>query len=306
MTIDHFEYSFYGALARIELLSRQGSAFQDFFVLVGGYRWSPDFEGRRAQGAIGDKKCDGYRASDETVFQCYAPRQMQPRPLCAKIKEDFFGALRHRSTTPIKKWILVHNDQDQLPTEAHELIIRLRRKVKTVAIEIMGPDILLATIMEIRKDRLMLLFPHGLSSRDLRSINYKDIDQLIDTLGDLELPIGSPSPTPPSNQKIAHNRFSADVTSILKTGFLVQRKFADYFSGTSRSEVGDRLAEKFKRLYASRAVAGGDADEIFFALTEAVGGLATDKRRRAAIVGLIAYMFHSCEIFEDAPQGATP
>ena len=91
------------------------------------------------------------------------------------------------------------------------------------------------------------------------------------------------------------------MSGILRGSFIVQRRFANYFADTSRAEVGNRLAEKFKRLYAEKKAQGIDADQIFFALTEAVGGLACEKVRRAAIVGLVTYMFHSCEIFEDAP-----
>src|SRR5258708_5858476 len=74
MSLERFELSFYAALARNELLKRRGSSFQDFFIEVGHHRWAPDFEGRRTQGRVGDKKCDGYKPSDQTVFQCYAPR----------------------------------------------------------------------------------------------------------------------------------------------------------------------------------------------------------------------------------------
>jgi hypothetical protein len=302
MTIDRFEFNFYTALARLELLKRQANAFQEFFVDVAHYKWAPDFEGRRPQGAVGDKKCDGYRPSDQTVFQCYAPRQMFPRPLCSKIKEDYFGALRHGQTTPIKKWALVHNDHDELPTEAHELIIKLRRRIACVSIDVMGPTHLLSLIMELPREKLMLLFPQGLSGKDLRSISYRDIDDLIASLGGLEPEHGGERPDPPSSEKIAFNRFSDDVASILRTGFLVQRRFFDYFASTSRSTVGNRLAEKFKKLYAARAAAGDDADQIFWALAEAVGGLATERPRRAAIIGLIAYMFHSCDIFENPPK----
>jgi len=304
MTIEHFEFQFYAALARYELLKRQGAAFQDFFVEVAHHKWSPDFEGRRPQGSLGDKKCDGYRPSDETVFQCYAPRQMLPRPLCSKIKEDYFGALRHGRTTPIKKWTLVHNDHEQLPTEAHELILKLRRRVACVSIDIIGPENLLQLIMGLPKDRLMLLFPQGLSAKDLRSISYRDIDELIESLGSLDLETASGRPEPPSSEKIAYNDFSEHVAAILRSGFLIQRKFFDYFANTSRSTVGNRLAQKFKKLYAARTAAGDDADQIFWALTDAVGGLSTEKPRRAAIIGLIAYMFHSCDIFENPPKQA--
>lgn len=305
MILDHFEFNFFSVLARNALLSKQGTAFQDFFVEFGHYRWAPDFEGRRAQGKLGDKKCDGYRPSDCTVFQCYAPRAMQAAPLCKKIEEDYLGALSHAATTPIKKWTLVHNDPEELPTTAHELVISLRAKRNAVPIEIMGLVPLLSTIMELPRERLQLLFPHGLTARDLRQINYRDIDELIESIGVLEYePVATP-PEAPSASKITHNGFSESVASILKAGFLVQPKFASYFADTSRATVGNRIAERFKLLYRANADAGMDSDQIFFSLAEAVGGLASEKSRRAAIIGLITYMFHSCEIFEDAPAGVS-
>jgi hypothetical protein len=301
MILDQIEHNFYSLLARYALLSKQGNAFQDFFVELGHHRWGPDFEGRRPQGRIGDKKCDGYRPSNCTVFQCYAPRAMQPTPLCAKIKADCNGAVSHAATTPIKKWVLVHNDPEELPTLAHELVIALRAEHSPLLIEILGFVPLLSTIMELPREKLMLLFPNGLTSRDLRQVSYRDIDELIDSLGTLG-DEGIPSePDAPSSRKIAHNRFSPEVEGILKAGYIVQPRFEAYFADTSRAVVGNRIAERFKLLYAKTVNTGLDSDEIFFALADAVGGLATDKRRRATIIGLITYMFHSCEIFEDIP-----
>lgn len=301
MILDHLEHNLYSVLARYALLSKQGTAFQDFFIEIGHHRWSPDFEGRRPQGRLGDKKCDGYRPSDCTVFQCYAPRSMAPTPLCSKIDADYHGAISHKVTTPIKKWVLVHNDPEELPTRAHELVISLRAKNPSILIDILGFVPLLSVIMELPREKLMLLFPNGLTSRDLRQINYRDIDSLIESLEPLEADGIAGQPDAPSSRKIAHNKFSPEVEGILKAGFIVQPKFESYFADTSRAIVGNRMAERFKLLYAESANAGLDSDEIFFALADAVGGLATDKRRRATIIGLITYMFHSCEIFEDVP-----
>ena len=301
MSLEQLELNFYAALARNELLKRRGSAFQDFFVEVAHHSWGPDFEGRRAQGRVGDKKCDGYRPSEQAVFQCYAPRDMQPRPLCEKINNDYCGAVGNHDYTPIRKWVLVHNDHEELPTEAHELIIKLRGAKNAIPIEIWGPDHLLALIVELPREKLTLLFPNGLAADDLRKIQYRDIDELVRSIGELSIDSPEPNVDPPSSQKIAHNGFSDPVAAILKAGFLVQRRFADYFADTSRAVVGNRLAEKFKQLYAHMKSQGRDADQIFFALTDAVGGLACERPRRAAIVGLVTYMFHSCDIFEDAP-----
>jgi hypothetical protein len=231
---------------------------------------------------------------------------MRPKPLCSKISEDYIGALANAEATPVRKWVLVHNDTEELPTEAHELVITLRNGKGAVPIEIWGPEPLLIIIMEIPRERLVLLFPHGLAAQDLRRIQYRDIDELIESIGDLEPDSLLGPPYAPSPQKIAHNGFSDAVSAIFKGGFLVQRRFATYFADTSRAVVGNRIAERFKRLYADMKSQGLDADEIFWALTDAVGGLACAKPRRAAIIGLVTYMFHSCEIFEDvAPELAS-
>lgn len=233
-----------------------------------------------------------------------APREMQPRPLCGKIEEDYRGALAHHATTPIKRWILVHNDWEELPTEAHELVIRLRAEEDGVPIEIWGPEPLISRVMELSAAKLALLFPNSLSSADLRKIQYRDIDELIESIGELTGDATYDNIDAPTSMKIAHNAFSDSVSIILRGGFLVQRRFANYFADTSRAVVGNRLADKFKALYREKKRAGLDADQIFWALCEAVGGLACEKPRRAAIVGLVTYMFHSCDIFEDVPTKA--
>lgn len=297
-----FELNFYGALARNEILSRRGSSFQDFFVEVGHHSWAPDFEGRRPQGRIGDKKCDGYRPSSQTVFQCYGPREMRPPVLVAKIEDDYRGAVNNHQHTPIKHWVLVHNDFEDLPTTAHEKVIELRNEDGAVPIDIWGPLALLTLVMGLPREKLALLFPNGLDADDLRKIQYRDIDDLIQGLGDPSYDPSIANVDAPTSKKIMHNNFSEEVTGILKAGYLVQRRFTEYFADTSRAEVGNRLASNFKRIYASKRDAGLEADQIFFALTDAVGGLACEKPRRAAIIGLVTYMFHTCEIFEDVPK----
>ena len=302
--LERFQHNFYLALARNEILSRKGTAFQEFFVEVGHLCWHPDFEGRRAQGSIVDRKCDGYRPSSATVFQCYGPRETKPGPLCTKIAEDYEGAVGNHKSTPIKNWVLVHNDWEELPTTAHETVIRLREKYN-VPIEVCAPQNLISLIMELPLNKLMLLFPHGLDTKDLRKIQYQDIDELIASIGPLTPEPLTSGVQAPSAKKLAHNNFSDGVIGILKGGFLVHPRFSAYFADTSRAVVGNRIAEKFKKLYAAQKMAGVEADQVFFALVEALGGLATSKLRSAAIVGLVSYMFHTCEIFEDVPKAAT-
>jgi hypothetical protein len=227
---------------------------------------------------------------------------MEARKLLNKINEDFEGAVEHRDTTPLSCWTLVHNDHDGLPTEVHELVIKFRATHEGIKVEIWSPETIITTIMEIPIGQLRLLFPEGLSSQELRKITYKEIDELIESLGSLDPETDFSSPEAPSKKKIAHNGFSSSIAEMLKGGLLVEKRFGDYFRETSRAFVGNRLAERFKQTFKNKLADGCDSDEIFYHLIDSVGGLNCEKKRRAAIIGLISYLFHTCEIFENPPM----
>ena len=79
-------------------------------------------------------------------------------------------------------------------------------------------------------------------------------------------------------------------------------RFTEYFGDTSRLDTGNRIAERFRREYALRRGNGQSPPQIFFGLLNMVGqGLDCEPKRQAAIIGLIAYLFHTCEIFEPVP-----
>jgi hypothetical protein len=58
------------------------------------------------------------------------------------------------------------------------------------------------------------------------------------------------------------------------------------------------VSERFKREYRRRKEAGQTAKQIFFGLVELGGGLDCDEKRSSALLGLMGYLFFSCEIFE--------
>ena len=63
----------YGLNFKNVFLTEKGKAFESFFARVMTCGFTGDFQPVRPYGAQGDLKCDGFRASDGTVFQCYAP-----------------------------------------------------------------------------------------------------------------------------------------------------------------------------------------------------------------------------------------
>ncbi|WP_247896638.1 hypothetical protein [Azospirillum argentinense] len=93
--MDETQRSFYGLMFENAYLREKGKAFETLFARVMGHGFVGDFEPVRPYGPKGDLKCDGFRPSDGTVFQSYAPDTMKLEALLAKMDEDFNGAVAH-------------------------------------------------------------------------------------------------------------------------------------------------------------------------------------------------------------------
>src|SRR5690349_1168859 len=93
-------------MIKFALLDKKGAAFEQFFTAAAIELWGDDFEPWKPQGKYGDYKCDGYRRSTQTVFQCNAPEQFVARDVEGKIEKDFEGA-RAAFGNRMKVWIFV-------------------------------------------------------------------------------------------------------------------------------------------------------------------------------------------------------
>ncbi len=82
--MDDVQRAFYGLNFQIAFLGEKGKAFEAFFARVMAHAFSGDFQPVRPYGNKGDLKCDGFRVSDGSVFQCYAPDSMKIRKLLTK------------------------------------------------------------------------------------------------------------------------------------------------------------------------------------------------------------------------------
>jgi len=141
------------------LLQHRGQAFEDFFVKAANVLWGQDFEPWRTQGSFGDMKCDGYRISEKTVFQCFAPEQFVASKVLNKIQSDFSGA-RDSFGNKMQKWVFVHNHKGGLPTKADMYVLELRDEHPNIKIEIWTPDNLIQLLLDLPNNKLGNLFPH--------------------------------------------------------------------------------------------------------------------------------------------------
>jgi hypothetical protein len=280
-----------------KILSSLGNAFQDLFGNIAEAVWSVDFERRRPQGSFGDQKCDGYKVSEKCVFQCYGPRELLGSKAKTKIAEDFQGALKHFGAN-MQKWVFVHNDLEGPPTEAHNAIIELRSANPNLKIEMWGPNQLMGMVCNAPIAALKTVVPVFPLPRSIRHLLFKDLDAIVSHIDGVE-PKSGQTITAPSREKLEHNNLSDYIEGMLRHGQMAAARIEEYFRETTRAEKGEKIAEFFRREYKDCKAKGSHPDSIFQRLIDLAGGLARPPNEIAVVIGLVAYFFHSCDVFEN-------
>lgn len=301
LDLDDTQISFYGLRFENAFLREKGKAFETFFARVMGHGFPGDFEPVRPYGPRGDLKCDGYRGSDGTVFQSYAPDAMKLDQLLAKIDEDFHGALLQWGSR-MRRWAFVHNDMRGLPAEANRKMADLRAANPAVAIDVIGYPELREIAMRLAVHQLQDLFGDVPSQRTMEKLDFAALSPVLAAIQRRE-PEAEPPLTAPSPEKLEANALSTDAAGLLRQGRRREKLVEEFFAAWPDPGFGEEIAEAFRQHYAKlKAVALGP-DEIFGELQSFAGGMSGPPSRQAAVLAVMSYFFERCDIFEDAASG---
>lgn len=298
MKPDILQRAFYGCAFKMAFLDKRGTAFQDWFVKIAGYAYGPDFEEVKPYGPQGDLKCDGLRRSTGTLFQCYAPDRYEDKKTIPKITTDFLGAVTHWPGV-LQAWAFVHNDRNGLSPDVTRCFTDLRAKHAAVEISPWAEPELRDLALGLPLHQLEDLFGYVPSLPVLDSVGFEQLRPIIDAIKpkpqnlDAEL-------TPPSEQKIEHNRLSVDTVEMLRLGRRKEARVQDYINRMVRPIVAEEIAEAIRQQYRSLKELGLQADEIFSHLQRFVG-FDGEPSRQAAALAVLCYFFERCDIFEDLP-----
>ena len=300
--MDDVQKAFYQVLCHVAFLEKKGTEFQDWFVKLAGYAFGPDFEAVRPYGNQGDLKCDGRRVSTGTFFQCYAPDQMTAAKLNRKIDQDFRGAYAHWGAD-MKQWVLVHNDMRGLPPSSAKLIARLRSEHCNVRIEVwLEPKLQeLAAVLPLAAQQAV--FGFSPSKTGMETLMLDDIRPVIDALQRTDPEPGQEPLTPPSVDKLARNSLSDDAAGLLRLGRRKEALVDTWFRKSPNAELGERIAEAFRRRYAQLKETDRSADGIFTHLQQYAGSGGEPKQQNAALA-VLSYFFERCDIFEDPEEAS--
>lgn len=302
MSLDPVQSSFYSLHFKVAFNVKKGMEFQDWFVLLAGYAFGPDFEEVRPYGPKGDLKCDGRKISTGTIFQSYAPYLMKDTDLSAKIVEDFKGAHKNWGDA-MKGWVLVHNDGRGLPPAGTIALDALRKEHPSILIEVWSEPELHAIHTTIPLSGQEALYGFAPSLRLVDGLALADLVPIIESLAMAEPSAVDPPLHPPSVDKLRKNHLSSEAAVLLQMGRRKSGLVSVFFKRGARVELGEKIAQAFRDRYALLRELGLPADAMFAQFQDYAGAKGNPKTQGAALA-VITYFFDSCDIFEDpdAPE----
>ena len=111
--------------------------------------------------------------------------------------------------------------------------------------------------------------------------------------------------TPPSVDKLEKNSLSEDAAELLRVGRLKEALVETWFMKDRRADLGEQIAEAFRRRYARLRDTGYSPDEIFGHLQQ-YAGAGGEPRRQTAVLAVLSYFFERCDIFDDPEVSHDP
>jgi hypothetical protein len=282
---------------RTAFLEKKGTEFQDWFAKLASDAYGADFEVVRPYGNQGDWKCDGRRVSSGTVFQCYGPEAPTDKKTIEKIDTDFAGATA-KWPNFLKVWIFVHNHTGGQPPAVVDHLDKLRLKHPEIHFEIWGESELRVLHGMMSAAAKLAMYGPVPTAATVSGLVLQDLQPVIDVLEKREPNPNDPLPSPPSVLKLEKNALSIEAAGLLQLGRPKTRLVEMYFHKTGPVELGEKIAEAFRKKYSQLKAIGLEPDQIFSYLQE-FAGVKGEPKRQAAAMAVMTYFFDRCDIFED-------
>jgi hypothetical protein len=296
-----FSVYYHSLMFKVACHEKKAAEFQTFFEAI-MQKHDPTFIVVEPSGDEGDWKCDGFSQATGTIFQCYAPKDLDLTAAKAakKIRDDFAGA-KDKWKKKMLEWTFVWSGDGRLPPQATDALLDLKSDNPKFPIHDMGREALwqiVKNLPELERVALLGVVPSVEQATEttaaevqtlLNFLARQHIDLLTDTLDLTEL-----------SEKISKNNLSIDVQALIQTGLPVARVAQNYTrkhpDSDFQSLIANALASKYRELKISGA---SDPDYIFWEIVSYVsqGGDKGPKTFWAA-VGIVTLIFQLCDIFE--------
>ena len=300
MQVDDVQRIFYDREFRHAFLTKRGEEFQTWFQELAEHAYGPDFEAVRPYGSQGDHKCDGRQISTATIFQAYAPDHLVAARAEAKIKDDFDGAVERWPN--MRNWVLVTNQERGLPPSTVTLLDHLRDTNPNVSIKFWTQTELRRLTHQFSLMDWRDIFGDVPGQREWDAIAIPDVKEVLDDLDVRDPEPGQEPLRPPSADKLSRNELSAEAADLLRLRRRKEHVVEQYLRRTPKVDLGERIAETFRQLYARLRDRGTPPDEIFGTLQQHAGAKGGAPKRQAVGLAVLSYYFERCDIFEDGER----
>ena len=174
----------------------------------------------------------------------------------------------------------------------------------TVTILAWGCTQLWDELIRLPKLSLAEAFGTDATQFDLVAVSLDDVQRVVSRLESSDFPLQLQTPELPDVHKLEFNDLTGAVQASLQAGRMLDAKVERLFSGSPTNvEWGERVAEAFRRHYRRHRDAGTEPNRLFDLLLEYAGWAAREPARgNAAVLAVLSYFFHRCDIFENPPN----
>lgn len=299
--VNNHDWEWQKLKAESEFKELDGDAFEDRFQQIAKRLWKGDFTPTIPMGRRGDLKCDGFRHSTGTVYQCFGPRygQVNVNRALAKISEDMRGAKEHWGEQ-LREWKFVVNVyRDKVPPEIVRYIAELSSKLGVEGAPLNRSDIL-DLIKQLSETDRIALFGRAPRSTDITRITYDNIGQAMAKIR-RAIATDPREPVPLATSladKVEFNALSAACRHFLSIGQSGVPKVEQYLANHPDLEEPERMAQDFKARYRECVAEGLEPDDIFAEMVIFAGGKMGSAEREAAALAIVTRFFVTCQIFE--------
>jgi hypothetical protein len=205
----------------------------------------------------------------------------------------------------MKRWHMVHNLVDGLPTHALLKLQELRQANANYEFGIMGMESFENIIFGLpvaKINELLGMVATAHDSQNFQTAELRDLVAAIVTATDAQpIDVSTIRPVPPD--KLDFNKLPGHWRSMISGGWQNAHLVEQYFRQHHDPMVGERIALRFRLRYCYFKEQGLDPGAIMSCLYEDITGIGLiAPARQVAAQALLAYLFESCDIFEVPPE----
>ncbi|MCB2263578.1 MAG: hypothetical protein LGR52_11705 [Candidatus Thiosymbion ectosymbiont of Robbea hypermnestra] len=306
-------------MLRNRILKASGDEFERIFTeIMSASR--PDFRQVKPQGALGDRKNDGFEPKAGRYFQVYAPEDLRRRKQNAlnKLEEDFQGLYTHWTDlfpSGIQEFYFVLNDcfSGAVFPSIHETLERIRRQYGLDRCEPFLTKHLEEEFFSLSDDRIVSIIDFIPNPESIPLLDYSVLGEVIRHV--LENPVdlvqAGSLRAPDFDEKIRFNGLRV-AGHLLNTASYQSGAVEEYFAANSdfeRQSVRDTLngyyldAMRVELPDFDDSDGGAATDQRFLEILTRITPQIEDRRKQKelqeAALAIMAVFFESCDIFEN-------